>query len=206
MEADSESSKIEKLREWSKKNKVFFETFLALLLALAAIYISVLQYNISNKQAEVAEKQLDVTSKQTAMIDVQTQLFNKQLSMMERQEKFDYAVRLQLMNQHVTHNPQQLPEAVFTYKATLQNKGLKPVEISRIDFACGKLFDLRKSEIKTQIVRRFLKPDDSGLDLRFEISGKEILEIERKHGINQCAIYMVIKYKNALGTEIEREI
>jgi len=51
-----------------------------------------------------------------------------------------------------------------------------------------------------------LKPDDSGLDLRFEISGKEILEIERKHGINQCAIYMVIKYKNALGTEIEREI
>jgi len=77
MEADSESSKIEKLREWSKKNKVFFETFLALLLALAAIYISVLQYNISNKQAEVAEKQLDVTSKQTALIDVQTQLFNK---------------------------------------------------------------------------------------------------------------------------------
>ncbi len=118
--------------------------------------------------------------------------------------KYEYAVRLQLVDQRITWNPSPLPHAVFIFNANLKNKGLKPVEIIRVDFACGKLFDLGKCVIKTRIGRTHLSPGE-GVNIDFMISGKEMLEIERKYGINQCTIFVVLKYKDTAGTEVERK-
>lgn len=119
-------------------------------------------------------------------------------------QKYEYAVRLQLANARTTCNPFSLPEAVFTFNTNIENRGLKPVEIIRVDFACGQLFDLGRCYIKTQVGRTHLRPGE-GVSIDFKISGKEMLEIENKYGINQCTISMIIKYKDIKGAELEKK-
>jgi hypothetical protein len=111
---------------------------------------------------------------------------------------------LQLADARTTCNPDSLPDAVFTYNANLENRSLKPIEIIRVAFACGQLFDLDKCDIKRQIGRTHLRPGES-VSIDFKISGKEILDIENKYGINQCTFSMVIKYKDIKGTELEKK-
>ncbi len=118
--------------------------------------------------------------------------------------KYEYAVRLQLADQRITWSPFPLSDAVLIFNANLKNKGLKPVEIIRVDFACGKLFDLGKCVIKTRIGRTHLSPGE-GVSIDFKISGNEMLEIESKYGINQCTILVIVKYKDTAGTEVEKK-
>src|ERR1035437_735542 len=110
-------------------------------------------------------------------------------------QQYEYAVRLQLVDARTTCTPDSLPDTVFTYNANLENRSLKPVEIISVVFACGQLFDLSKCDKKMQIGRTHLRPGKSA-SIDFKISGKEILDIEKKYGINQCAFSMVIKYKD----------
>ncbi len=119
-------------------------------------------------------------------------------------QEYEYAVRLQLANAHTTCNSTTLQNAVFTYNANLENRGLKPVEIVRVDFACGQLFALDKCDVKTQVGRTHLAPSAS-VEINFNISGKEMVAIETKHGINECAIFMIIKYKDRRGVEQEKK-
>lgn len=120
-------------------------------------------------------------------------------------QKYEYAVRLQLADARTTCNPFSLPDAAFTYNANLENRGVKPAEIIRVDFACGQIFDLSKCDIKTQVGRTHLKPGEAvGID--FKISGREMLEIENKYSIDQCAIFMIIKYKDMMGGQREKKL
>ncbi len=118
-------------------------------------------------------------------------------------QEYEYAVRLQLANARTTCNSLSHPDAIFTYDANLENRGLKPVEIVRVDFACGKLFDLDKCDIKTQVGRTHLAPG-TFVEINFKISGKEMLAIENKYSITECAIFMMIKYKDRAGVETEK--
>ena len=119
-------------------------------------------------------------------------------------QEYEYAVRLQLANARTTCNPYSLPEAVFTYDANLENRGLKPVEIARVDFACGQLFDLDRCDVKTQIGRTHLAPG-TFVEINFKISGKEMIAIETKYGITECAIFLIIKYKDTRGIQREKK-
>ena len=119
-------------------------------------------------------------------------------------QEYEYAVRLQLVNAHTTCNSSTLQNAVFTYNANLENRGIKPVEIVKVYFACGQLSALDKCDVKTQIGRTHLAPS-AFVEINFKISGTEMTEIETKYGINECAIWMIIKYKDKGGIEREKK-
>jgi hypothetical protein len=203
--SDSEPSRAGKVRKSREINKVM-TTLAATLVSIMAVVISLAQYCLSRGQAEVSRKQLIVASKQAELSDLQTKIGTEQLVILKRQSSFDYAVRLQVVDGRLsTTHSSLVPEARFTYRATIQNKGLKPVEINSIILYYGKLFDRSKSAGKTGTVRRFLKPEED-VPIEVEITGKEMLEVENKYGIDECAIFMVIKYTNALGTKFEKRL
>lgn len=70
---------VNKLREWLKFNKIFFETIAALLLSLMAIIISIYQINIGKDQ--------------TKLLEVQTELSNRQMEIIEQNKKVEHTAR-----------------------------------------------------------------------------------------------------------------
>jgi len=70
---------VNKLREWLKFNKIFFETIAALLLSLMAIIISIYQINIGEDQ--------------TKLLELQTELSNRQMEIIEKKERVEHTAR-----------------------------------------------------------------------------------------------------------------
>jgi hypothetical protein len=117
-------------------------------------------------------------------------------------QKYEYKIRLQLLNARVALGSKSMPDAVFSYSAKLENTGLKPVEIIRVDISCGLIDDAEKREIKTIVGRTYLKSGES-VDINYKLTNNDVKNIMEKHSIEQCAVFIIIYYKDHKGNIID---
>jgi hypothetical protein len=73
------------MRNWLKRNKIFFETVTAVLLSIMAIVISILQLSTAKKQTALMKKQNEIANMQALLTKNQLDQQEKQTKLMQTQ-------------------------------------------------------------------------------------------------------------------------
>jgi len=124
------------------------------------------------------------------------------LSRTKLYQSYEFKIRLQLLNAKVSLSSSNTPGPVFAYSAQLENTGLKPVEIIRIDFTYGLVDDIKKRDAKTIVGKSYLKSGDK-ININYTLSKVDLTKAMERHGIEQCGVFIDIYYKDHKSRNLE---
>ncbi|HLE25020.1 MAG TPA: hypothetical protein VI935_05155 [Thermodesulfobacteriota bacterium] len=119
----------------------------------------------------------------------------KSYRMASRYQNFDYAVKLQTIDEIIKFGSPSSPE--FNYSTKIENRGQKPVKIERVYIDYGSRDDPKK-RIKHVIEGQFYLRPGEPREIKLNLSQSEVESIRQKFD-RQCMFFLRVLYHTAEG-------
>jgi len=123
-----------------------------------------------------------------------------------RYQDFEYAPRLHVEDEDVRMATRSFPTA-FHYRADLVNRGLKPVDVSRVIMDCGGADESSKREHHV-VQGRFTLSPGGKREVSFDFSWEAVDDLRRRLDLTECAFLLRIRYEPPSGgvSEVQRRL
>jgi len=109
-------------------------------------------------------------------------------------QDYEYLTRLQIFNEEVkAGHPSRSNQPALSYKATIENRGSKPIKIAKICIDYGDYTDTQK-RIKYHVIgENYLRPGQT-ISFSKEITWKDIDEMKKRYNIDHCTFFLRTAY------------
>jgi len=82
-----------KVRTWLKQNKVYFDTLAPVSIGIAAFFVALASYNLTNQQVKLADKQLELS-----LLNIEPNIYLKEVHIIDPVTKLSTETELRIFN------------------------------------------------------------------------------------------------------------
>ncbi len=118
-------------------------------------------------------------------------------------QDYDYAIRLQLSNERIIFGRKEIDDdPVLTYSATLENSGMKTIDVDSVYMDYGDGMDLNK-RMKHVIEKSFFLKSGQQKDIHVAILWKDIDAMKKRFNVDEAMFFLRVVVNSPNGVKKE---